>query len=100
MRYSEIVVVLEKILSVTDSGAGPPFPILYLIPKSWKVQCDVFNNIEHEWHLCCNRDTSSEVGTSVGPPGLWLAVKMKAPVAFDPYLPCVYKSIVRLFISH
>jgi hypothetical protein len=38
MRYSLIVVVLEKILSVTDSGAGPPFPILYLIPKSWKVQ--------------------------------------------------------------
>jgi hypothetical protein len=35
MRYSVIVFVLEKILSVTDSGAGPPFPMLYLIPKSW-----------------------------------------------------------------
>uniref|UniRef100_A0A0A9E0E5 PGMC2 n=1 Tax=Arundo donax TaxID=35708 RepID=A0A0A9E0E5_ARUDO len=25
--------------------------------------------------------------SSVGPPGLWLAVKMKAPVAFDPSAP-------------
>jgi hypothetical protein len=43
--------------------------------------------------LDLTRIVAGKVGTSVGPPGLWLAVKMKAPVAFDPYYPCVYKTI-------
>jgi hypothetical protein len=38
--------------SVTFSGAGPPFPVLYLMPKS-----------------------------SSGPPGLWLAERMMPPKA-------------------
>jgi hypothetical protein len=42
----------------------------------------------------------SKVGASLRPPGLWLAVKMKAPVVFDPFCSCVYKPIVRLFIRH
>jgi hypothetical protein len=41
-----------KIASVIFSGAGPPLPILYLMPKS-----------------------------SVGPPGLWLAERMMPPKA-------------------
>ena len=32
--YDVIVLVFAKILSVTFSGAGPPFETLYLIPKS------------------------------------------------------------------
>jgi len=39
----------------TDSGAGPPFSQLYLIPKSSSM-----------------------------PPGLWLAVRMKPPNALKP----------------
>ena len=42
----------SKIASVIFSGAGPPFPILYLMPKS-----------------------------SCGPPGLWLAERMIPPNA-------------------
>src|ERR1700719_1947039 len=47
-----MVLVCAKIASVTFSGAGPPLPMLYLMPKS-------------PW----------------GPPGLWLADRMKAPKA-------------------
>ena len=34
MKYSFIVFVFSYILSVIPSGAGPPFSMLYLIPKS------------------------------------------------------------------
>ena len=44
--------VREKIASVTDSGAGPPFSALNLMPKS-----------------------------PSGPPGLWLAERMMPPIA-------------------
>ena len=44
--------VLSWMASVNFSGAGPPLSQLYLMPKS-----------------------------SVGPPGLWEAVRMKAPRA-------------------
>jgi hypothetical protein len=48
-----MVLVTSKIASVSFSGAGPPFSQLYLMPKS-----------------------------SLGPPGLCEAVRMKAPKAF------------------
>ena len=47
-----IVLVRAKIASVIFSGAGPPLPILYLMPKS-----------------------------SCGPPGLWLADSTSPPNA-------------------
>ena len=50
--YLSIVLVLAYILSVTLSGADPPFETLYLIPKSLS-----------------------------GPPGLWLAVSRIPPSA-------------------
>ena len=34
LLYDLMVFVISKILSVTLSGAGPPFDTLYLIPKS------------------------------------------------------------------
>ena len=50
IRYCSMVLVRAKIRSVTFSGAGPPLPILYLIPKS-----------------------------PSGPPGLWLADSTMPP---------------------
>ena len=50
-----MVLVCAKIASVTFSGAGPPLPMLYLMPKS-----------------------------ALGPPGLWLADRMKPPKAPIP----------------
>lgn len=38
IRYSFIFFVFAKILSVIASGAGPPFSMLYLIPKSCHKQ--------------------------------------------------------------
>mmetsp|Transcript_7886 Transcript_7886/g.9581 ORF Transcript_7886/g.9581 Transcript_7886/m.9581 type:complete len:274 (+) Transcript_7886:973-1794(+) len=52
MRYFFIVCVLPYIVSVTEVGAGPPFAVLYLMPKS-----------------------------SFGPPGLCEAVRIIAPLA-------------------
>ena len=51
--YSSISLVRAKIASVIFSGAGPPLPILYLMPKS-----------------------------PFGPPGLWLAERMMPPKAW------------------
>ncbi len=50
--YSPIFFVLAKMASVIFSGAGPPLPMLYLMPKS-----------------------------SCGPPGLWLADRTRPPKA-------------------
>ena len=55
VRYSLIALVWAKIASVIFSGAGPPLPILYLMPKS-----------------------------PCGPPGLWLAERMMPPNALRP----------------
>ena len=55
MRYCLRVLVWSVILAVSDSGAGAPFPPLYLMPKSFS-----------------------------GPPGLWLAVRMNAPKGRAP----------------
>ena len=52
MRYSAISLVRSNIASVICSGAGPPLPMLYLMPKS-----------------------------PSGPPGLWLADRMMPPNA-------------------
>ena len=50
-----MVLVRAKIASVIFSGAGPPLPMLYLMPKS-----------------------------PSGPPGLWLADRMMPPKAAVP----------------
>lgn len=57
--YSVRDLEISKTLSVTASGAGPPFAMLYLIPKSF-----------------------------LGPPGLWLAVSRMPPVAPRARMTC------------
>lgn len=57
--YELIVFVISKILFVTLSGAGPPFSMLYLIPKS-----------------------------ALGPPGLCEAVRRIPPFAFLERMMC------------
>ena len=52
MAGSSVVLRIWEILPVIASGAGPPLEILNLIPKS-----------------------------PLGPPGLWLAVRMIPPIA-------------------
>lgn len=37
MRYSESPLEISKIFCVTPSGAGPPFDVLNLIPKSLSI---------------------------------------------------------------
>lgn len=54
-----MVLEISKTLSVTPSGAGPPFSMLYLMPKS-----------------------------ALGPPGLWLAVRRIPPVALRARMMC------------
>ena len=51
----------SKILFVTDSGAGPPFARLYLIPKSL---------VGPYCHISDTRDRERVLNTTYLPPGL------------------------------
>ncbi len=64
--------------------------LLFCLGLLHKVQDILFANFLHQKKLQPNNHVKSKVkfscmnSTSCGPPGLWLAVKMKAPYAFSP----------------
>ena len=67
MRYSATVRVRAATASVNASGAGPPLSMLYLTPKS-----------------------------PSGPPGLWLAERMKPPAAPRSRITALAAGVLRI----
>lgn len=53
LLYDLMVFVISKILSVTLSGAGPPFDTLYLIPKSAarNMRLERSSDLKKAYHL-------------------------------------------------